>query len=103
MTFTPHPKPGKKKKKKRGVSPAQLKKVYADVLERDNYTCQNPHCESGYPVDPPHHIVKRSQGGKDEPGNLITLCMSCHRKIHHTATLDIKGVHPELEFIVKKL
>ena len=101
-TVYPIPKPRKHKKRKRGVSPTKLKKIYAEVLERDNYTCQNPYCEHGQPIDPPHHIVKRSQGGKDEPENLITLCHPCHDKIHARGTLDIKGVYPDLEFISKK-
>lgn len=29
-----------------------------------------------------HHIVKRSQGGSDEPENLIALCRKCHSKKH---------------------
>jgi 5-methylcytosine-specific restriction endonuclease McrA len=101
MKVIPHPKPKKKPKKKRGVSPDKLKKIYAEVLERDNYTCQSPHCSDGWPLDPPHHIVKRSQYGLDEHSNLITLCQPCHAKIHHTATLDITGVYPDLEFILK--
>lgn len=29
-----------------------------------------------------HHIVPRSRGGGDVPGNLITLCFECHAKVH---------------------
>lgn len=29
-----------------------------------------------------HHIIYRSQGGKDEPKNLIALCRDCHNKAH---------------------
>lgn len=29
-----------------------------------------------------HHIVPRSAGGTDSPGNLIPLCANCHRKVH---------------------
>lgn len=29
-----------------------------------------------------HHIVYRSQGGGNEPSNLVTLCASCHTLIH---------------------
>jgi hypothetical protein len=29
-----------------------------------------------------HHIVPRSEGGGDDPINLITLCALCHHKIH---------------------
>ena len=29
-----------------------------------------------------HHIIPKSQGGKDDIGNLISLCRSCHDKAH---------------------
>lgn len=29
-----------------------------------------------------HHILYRSQGGPDEPMNLVTLCLNCHAKVH---------------------
>jgi hypothetical protein len=29
-----------------------------------------------------HHIVKRENGGRNVPSNLITLCKSCHRELH---------------------
>ena len=29
-----------------------------------------------------HHIKFRSQGGKDELCNLVTLCANCHRGLH---------------------
>lgn len=52
------------------------------VLERDNYTCQDPECPGGFPLDPPHHIIFKSQGGSDTEENLITYCIFCHRKAH---------------------
>lgn len=33
-----------------------------------------------------HHIVPRSQGGGDEPGNLLWVCAPCHETIHHYPT-----------------
>lgn len=54
----------------------------AMVLNRDNYTCQcckGKHKDSKLEV---HHIIFRSQGGSDEADNLITLCHTCHKKIH---------------------
>ncbi len=54
----------------------------AYVLSRDNYTCQ--HCK-GKSKDPKlqcHHIIFRSNGGTDTPDNLITLCSTCHQKLH---------------------
>lgn len=64
------------------------------ILYRDNFTCQD--CgefhafknEFGIfvPIDDGklnvHHIVPVSEGGGDEPSNLITLCIDCHLKRH---------------------
>ena len=35
------------------------------------------------PVDEVHHIVPISQGGTHARDNLMSLCRSCHTKIHH--------------------
>jgi len=56
--------------------------VKAYVRFRDNFTCQ--HCK-GKSKDPrlhAHHIVYREHDGSDEPENLITLCETCHVKVH---------------------
>jgi hypothetical protein len=29
-----------------------------------------------------HHLVMRSQGGNDTPGNLLAVCAECHEHIH---------------------
>ena len=54
----------------------------AMVLDRDGYKCQ--HCK-GRTKDSKlevHHIIFRSQGGSDDADNLITLCHTCHKKLH---------------------
>ena len=68
------------------------------VLERDNHECQICCKKEGYkhknnvPLET-HHIVPRSQGGSDDPSNLITLCPTCHKKIHAgKLKLNIKGM-----------
>ena len=49
------------------------------VHQRDKWKCrccgkrENLHA---------HHILYRSQGGLDETRNLITLCFTCHDKVH---------------------
>lgn len=43
---------------------------------RDEYRCR--FCDFNLTVDV-HHIVPRSEGGTDEPSNLITLCPNHHR------------------------
>lgn len=64
----------------------------AMVLNRDQYTCQ---CCKGKRKDSKlevHHIVFRSQGGSDDEANLITLCSTCHKKIHKGDTkLNLAG------------
>ncbi len=57
----------------------KLKKLQIEVLERDNFTCQE--CGT-YTEAPPHHKIKLSQGGSDTTENLTTLCMTCHAKEH---------------------
>lgn len=51
------------------------------VLARDNYTCVACNKKSANQKLHVHHIVSRKTGG-DRPDNLITLCSSCHKKIH---------------------
>lgn len=64
------------------------------ILYRDNFTCQN--CgtfhaaknEHGIRVPVSdgclhvHHIKYVSDGGGDEPANLMTLCEDCHKLFH---------------------
>lgn len=54
----------------------------AMVVERDNHVCQ--HCKGKRKDNrlEVHHIVFRSHGGSDRADNLITLCHTCHKKLH---------------------
>lgn len=58
----------------------------------NNYTCQyckNKCKDSNLDV---HHIIFRSNGGSDEPENLITLCRTCHKDLHNgKIKLKVKG------------
>lgn len=55
---------------------------------RDKYVAGHPFCELCYqegiivPVDEVHHKLPLSEGGTHERSNLISLCKSCHAKIH---------------------
>ena len=63
----------------------------AFVLNRDKYTCQ--HCKTKQGILEVHHIIFRSNGGSDEPDNLITLCRHCHKELHlGKINLNIKGL-----------
>lgn len=56
---------------------------------RARYVREHPYCEMCFregkmtPVQEVHHIVPISQGGTNEPDNLMSLCRSCHEKIHY--------------------
>lgn len=64
----------------------------AYVLHRDNHTCQYCSGKSRNQRLEVHHIVFRKNGGSDEPENLITLCKSCHDKVHlHLIQITLSG------------
>lgn len=56
---------------------------------RDRYAAEHPFCEKCFeqgrlvPVQEVHHIVPISQGGTHDADNLMSLCQSCHTKMHH--------------------
>jgi RNA-directed DNA polymerase len=54
------------------------KDVQQFVLERDGYRCQNQTCGASDDLDV-HHKRWLKDGGNDEPDNLTTLCVHCHR------------------------
>ena len=51
------------------------------VLFRDNHECQYCHGKSKDKVLEVHHLESRKTGG-NTPNNLVTLCSTCHKKIH---------------------
>ncbi len=62
--------------------------------EQDLIMCDSCHKERGNDV---HHIQFRSQGGADEPENLIILCRLCHDKAH-----DSRQFNNYLKQLIKK-
>ncbi|MGN0470072.1 MAG: HNH endonuclease [Acutalibacteraceae bacterium] len=56
---------------------------------RDSYVKEHPFCEKCFergilvPVDEVHHIIPVSKGGTHDKNNLMSLCKSCHNKIHY--------------------
>ena len=56
---------------------------------RDRYAAEHPLCEMCLkegrltPVREVHHIQPISKGGTHAADNLMSLCQSCHNKIHH--------------------
>ena len=51
------------------------------VFERDGWACQECGAISSLEV---HHKIRRSQAGKNKHdlGNLVSLCVECHRRRH---------------------
>lgn len=63
------------------------KEVRAFILDRNGFTCQMCGAAAGeiHPYDPTRktrlhigHIVDKSQGGTDDPGNLRAICSVCN-------------------------
>ncbi|MDQ7826193.1 MAG: HNH endonuclease signature motif containing protein, partial [Candidatus Eremiobacteraeota bacterium] len=64
------------------------------ILKRDRFRCQTPGCRCRRNLHV-HHIIRRSQGGTDDPWNLIVLCEACHlHLLHGLRTLTVKGRAP---------
>ena len=55
---------------------------------RNRYAAEHPLCEMCMQegratlMDEVHHIIPTSQGGTHDVGNLMSLCRSCHNKVH---------------------
>ena len=72
------------------------------VLDRDQWQCCFPGCTMRKTLEV-HHILFRSRGGSDEPGNLICLCRMHHALVHRgicsitgTVGVDLKFERPRL-------
>lgn len=70
------------------------KETRAYVLERNGYTCQMCGLAAGDPdpFDPTRtvrltmgHIIDKSKGGSDEPGNLRAVCTNCNEGLQNIA------------------
>ena len=87
--FKPDQKKPRKKKSRRNVIP---KVTVDEVMERDNYRCQNTKCTGNFRELQIHHIKTTGSGGKNNPDNLITLCAECHFKVGAgNLKIDING------------
>ncbi len=51
------------------------------VLAHYRHKCQQPGCGRTNYLEI-HHVVPRSRGGANDPGNLTCLCSACHRLVH---------------------
>lgn len=66
--------------KKDSLYPSNWDSLRHIVYERDGYKCCN--CGSNWEQLHAHHIVPLSKGGTNDLYNLITLCKSCHERVH---------------------
>ena len=64
------------------------------VLFRDQHACQFCHGKTKDKILNVHHIESRKTGG-DSPGNLVTLCETCHDRIHQESLTHLFQRHQE--------
>ena len=84
MDTLPFAKPPKRRKRRPGDAPRRKGAVDAAtwshlirwVFNADEWTCAG--CQREGIALQAHHILPRSQGGKDHEQNLISLCPRCH-------------------------
>lgn len=84
---TPRTKEPKPLESKPHVIPRHVRNL---VQARDNMTCRWCRVRGGA-LDL-HHILRRSQGGKDTEPNLVSVHRLCHQQIHeHPAEAKQRG------------
>ena len=51
---------------------------------RDQFLADHPLCAQcgNAPATVAHHVVRKRDGGSDDPSNLLALCASCHSALH---------------------
>jgi 5-methylcytosine-specific restriction endonuclease McrA len=69
------------------------------ILHRDGHECQNPDCKNKAknPVLEVHHLGYWKADRSDRPGNLITLCVRCHRAENHKQGGFLHGWQPRVK------
>ena len=56
--------------------------VKAQMLNRDEFTCQNTECKYPHSRLTMHHVKWQKNGGQDKLKNAVTLCRACHANFH---------------------
>jgi HNH endonuclease len=67
------------------ISERDFLSLNRQALERDNYTCQRCGCDGDSQFSKTlvvHHMNESDLDHYNTIGNLVTLCKSCHKKIH---------------------
>lgn len=78
---------------KQSIPPA----VRRTVLRRDQKHCRVPGCRNATFLDV-HHIVPRTESGRNDAANLITLCGAHHRAVHRDELVVEGQAHGEIRF-----
>ena len=60
--------------------PQNWDEIRKEVYRRGQWTCQR--CGTKNTRLYAHHLIPLSEGGSNEPKNLITLCEKCHEDMH---------------------
>jgi 5-methylcytosine-specific restriction protein A len=63
-----------------------VKKFARRIADGTCMGCENPapfEDSNGDPYLEVHHLHSRSDGGLDDPENVIAICPNCHRRVHH--------------------
>ena len=67
---------------------AEWSRIRKVVLQRDNNTCR----ACGYQSAKYMNLHHFEETGKNEPDNLITMCVACHAVLHMGRNLDLKTI-----------
>jgi hypothetical protein len=71
------------------------KKIVSDsrliVLTESGYRCAVPTCRQILALDL-HHLLEVSEGGGDDPTNLVALCPTCHA-LYHRGTISRESIY----------
>ncbi|MDX1469832.1 MAG: DUF222 domain-containing protein, partial [Acidimicrobiia bacterium] len=74
----------------RRTAPPALRRA---IIHRDGNRCAADGCDSRHRLEV-HHVVPWSQGGRTDPGNLVTLCWFHHQIVVHERGFHIRR-HPD--------
>ena len=77
-----HPKPARRK-----AIPAAVKRA---VLQEAGFKCANPACQAILTLDV-HHLHYVSDGGSNDPDNVLALCGHCH-DLHHAGHIPTEAL-----------
>ncbi len=62
------------------------------ILSRDSFTCRYCGAQAPHVYLEVDHVVPKSHGGSNDPGNLVTACFDCNRgKKARDASDDLAG------------